>query len=262
MVTRMKRRAFTAGLVSAALARPARAQTVRVALFDGPGIGAEALAAAQRSITSAGMEAYLLAPDAFIAGAASAFDAVLFTGGRGSLQGRALGEVGREAVRTAVRAGVGYVGICGGAFLAMQGDEAFHKLAIVAARHATGDAWMRGIGPASVVPEDGSAPVTLHYANGPLMAPEPVPSLGPPTVLARYGTEYARPEYDTHPGEMMGAPAVLAARYGEGRILLFSPNPNLTPAHDELLVSALRHGARSTASRSGTTTTWTEVFGE
>jgi hypothetical protein len=255
----MKRRAFAAGLITAAIARSARAQSVRIALFDGPGIGAEALAAAQRSITTAGMEAHLLAPDAFIAGAASAFDAALFTGGRGSLQGRALGDVGREAVRTAVRAGVGYVGICGGSFLAMQGEEGFHKLAIVAARHATGDRWMRGIGPASVVPEDGSAPVTLHYANGPLMAPEPVASMSPPIVLARFGTEYALPAHDTHAGEMMGAPAVLAARYGEGRIVLFSPNPNLVPAHDELLVRALRSVARSTSTR--TLTTWTDLFG-
>ena len=254
----MKRRAFAAGVAAAVIARPAYAQTVRVALFDGPGIGAEALAAARRSITSAGMEPHLLAPDAFVAGAASAFDAMLFTGGRGSLQGRALGESGREAVRAAVRAGVGYVGICGGAFLAMQGEESFHKLAIVAARHATNDRWMRGIGPASVVPEDGSAPVTLHYANGPLMTPEVVASIAPPSVLARYGTEYARPEYDTHPGEMMGAPAVLAARYGEGRVILFSPNPNLVPTHDELLASALRHVAPSTRSSA---TTWSHIFG-
>ncbi len=256
----MRRRAFAAGLAAAMIARPARAQSaLRIALFDGPGIGAEALAAATRSIEAAGMQAHPMAPDAFAAGAASAFDAMLFTGGRGSLQGRALGAVGREAVRTAVRSGVGYVGICGGSFLAMQGEEAFHKLAIVAARHATGDAWMRGIGPASVVPEDGSAPVTLHYANGPLMAPERVPSLAPPVVLARYGTDFALPEHDTHPGEMMGAPAVLDARYGDGRVLLFSPNPNLAPAHDELLVRSLRSVARGGDERAST---WRAIFGD
>lgn len=256
----MRRRAFAAGLLATCIARPARAQSIRVALFDGPGIGADALAAAERSIASAGLEAHLLAPDAFIAGGAAAFDAMLFTGGRGSLQGRALGEVGREAVRAAVRAGVGYVGICGGSFLAMQGEEAFHKLAIVAARHATGDAWMRGIGPASVVPEDGAPAVTLHYANGPLMSPTPIPSLAPPTVIARYGTDYALPEHDTHDGEMIGAPAVLAARYGTGRIVLFSPNPNLAPAHDELLVRAIRHVSRPNGHAGPST--WTGILGE
>jgi hypothetical protein len=86
--------------------------------------------------------------------------------------------------------------------------------------------------------------VTLHYANGPLAAVEEVPGLAPPTVLAHFGTEYARPEHGTSAGEMLGRPAILSAGFGRGRIVLFSPNPTLEPARPELLVRALARCAR------------------
>lgn len=251
----MKRRAFALGLLASGVTR-ARAQAPVIGVFDGPGVGAEALALAVGSIEAAGLRAMRVAPERMRRDAAT-FAALLFTGGRGSIQGRSLGEEGREAVRAAVRVGVGYVGICGGSYLAMQGEPEFFKLGLVAARHATGDAWMRGIAPIDVVPEDGSATVALHYANGPLFSIEPVEGLAPPTVLARFGGEISLPAHGTHPGEMRGTPAVIAARHGAGRLVLFSPNPNLPPAHDALLVSALRSVVRGA---SGPLDSWRDVL--
>lgn len=252
----MKRRAFVLGALALS-SMPARAQSPDViGVFDGPGVGTDALEAALACIAAAGLRGERASPERMRRDA-STFSAVLFTGGRGSFQGRALGEDGREAVRSAVRGGTGYVGICGGSYLAMQGEAEFHKLGIVAARHATGDAWMRGIAPIDVVPEDGSPAVTLHYANGPLFAIEPVEGLAPPAVLARFGGEVALPEHGTHPGEMRGTPAVISARYGAGRIVLFSPNPNLAPAHDALLVSGLRSVVRGA---SGPLDRWSAVL--
>lgn len=254
----MRRRA----LLSLALApwgvRASAQAPCRVAIFDGPGVGADALAAAEACIGAAGLPLARATPDAIRAGALSEADVVLFTGGRGSHQGRALGEAGRDVVRRAVEEGLGYVGICGGTFLALQGAAEFHKLAIVAARHATGDAWMRGIGPADVVPEDGSGAVSLHYANGPLAEPEPVPGLAPPTVLARFATDYALPEHGTLPGEMRGRAAILSATYGRGRLVLFSPNPTLPPSVPALLVSALQRTARGATTP---LTRYRDVFG-
>src|SRR5687767_9260699 len=51
------------------------------------------------------------------------FDVVMFTGGSGSQQAKALGEGGREEVRRFVRNGGGYVGICAGAYLACSGFD-------------------------------------------------------------------------------------------------------------------------------------------
>lgn len=245
MSATISRRAAIAGSASLVFfTSRARAQALSFAVFDGPGVGSDALTAALAAIEAAGHRAVRVSPDAVRAGALDAHASVLFTGGRGSFQGRALGDAGRARVRDAVRAGLGYVGICGGSFLALQGEAEFFKLNLVAARHATGDAWMRGIGPAVLTPEDGSAPVTLHYANGPLFSVESVEGLSPPVVLARFQTEYALPAHDTHPGEMLGAPALLSATFGAGRIVLFSPNPTLEPARDELLIRALERTAR------------------
>jgi hypothetical protein len=253
----MKRRAFVAAaLASGWWPACAPAQASAVGVLDGPGVGAEALEAAIAAIEGAGLRAERVTPER-MRREAGTFAALLFTGGRGSIQGRALGEDGREAVRRAVGAGVGYVGICGGSYLAMQGEPEFFKLGLVAARHATGDAWMRGIAPIEVVPEDGSPAVTLHYANGPLFAIEAVEGLPAPTVLARFGGEVALPEHGTHVGEMRGAPAVISARFGEGRLVLFSPNPNLVPAHDALLVAAIRRVMRGS---SGPIDRWSAVF--
>jgi hypothetical protein len=47
----------------------------------------------------------------------------MFTGGSGSAEAGGLGEKGREEVRTFVREGGGYVGICAGAYLACTGFE-------------------------------------------------------------------------------------------------------------------------------------------
>lgn len=247
----MNRRRFFSGVgalgLLGAFPRNVTAQRLSIAVFSGPGVGSEALALALAAIEASGMSAVPVTPDEVRAGVLERHHAALFTGGRGSFQGRALAETGRERVREAVRAGLGYVGICGGSFLALQGAPEFHKLGMVAARHATGDAWMRGIGPAVLTPTDGSAPVTLHYANGPLFSIETVPDLRPPTVLARFCTEYALPEHETHLGEMLDAPGLLSARYGEGRIVLFSPNPNLEPARPELLIRALEACSRGSA---------------
>jgi hypothetical protein len=238
-------RSFFLAMAVLLLALAAQAQPARptIAVFDAPGVGAEALSTATAAIEAAGMDVLVVGPDEVRAGALDRADAVLFTGGRGSVQGRLLGEDGRERVRAFVRAGGGYVGICAGAYLALQGEPEFHKLAIVAGRHATGDAWIRGIGPADVRPTDGSASVVLHYANGPLVAPEVVDGIAPFVTLATFASDYHLESEGTHEGEMLGAPAALTSRYGEGRIVLFSPNPTLEPASPGVLTGALRRVA-------------------
>lgn len=215
--------------------------SLRVAVYDARGVGASALRTALDALAADDrIAARTIAPADVRAGVLEELDVVVFTGGRGSIQGRLLGEDGRERVRRFVRRGGGYVGICAGAYLAIQGPAEFHKIGIVAARNLTGDAWQRGIAPARVVPEDGSAPRELHYANGPLFSRADVEGLAPFVTLATFDADVHSERHGTRSGEMPGAPAVIAARYGRGRILLFSPNPTLEPAQPELLVRAVR----------------------
>ena len=236
--------ALSALVASAALAQRARAP-LRVAVFEARGVGPSALDTAMASFDAADrVRARRVSPEDVRAGALDDADVVLFTGGRGSVQGQLLGEEGRERVRRFVRAGGGYVGICAGSYLALQGDPEFHKIALVAGENATGDRWLRGTQPTRLEPTDGSPPVSLHYANGPLFAPRAVDGLAPYVTLATFDADVYLERYETVSGEMPGAPAVIASRYGEGRLVLFSPNPTLEPEHPELLVRAARWVAR------------------
>jgi hypothetical protein len=232
---------------------------LEVAVLEAPGVGADALTSAIAAIEAAHLRARVVTPEAVRAGGLEGASVALFTGGRGSVQGRMLGEEGRERVRAFVRGGGGYVGICAGAYMALQGSEEFHKIAIVAGRHATGDAWMRGIAPLRVRPTDGSAAIALHYANGPLIAAEEVRGLPGFVTLATFEEEIHLEREGTHAGEMRGMPAMIASTFGRGRIVLFSPNPTLDPARPELFVGALRFAARGGAlpERVG----WRDVLG-
>lgn len=239
-----------------ASAQPAR---LRVAVFDAPGVADTALESALAAFAAEGIDARRVTPEDVRTGALERAEVVLFTGGRGSVQGRLLGEDGRARVRRFVERGGGYVGICAGAYLALQGGPEDHKLAIVAGRNLTGDRWRRGIAPARVIPSDGAEPRFLHYANGPLLAHEAVEGLAPFVTLATFDADIYWERWDTHAGEMPGTPAVVAAGYGRGRIVLFSPNPTLDPAHPELLVRAARwtaaHGSVPSNLR------WRDVLG-
>jgi hypothetical protein len=236
------------------------APALRVGVFDARGVGPSALESAMIAFGAAGgVTARTITPADVRAGALDDLDVVLFTGGRGSIQGQLLGEDGRERVRRFVHRGGGYLGICAGAYLAIQGPAEFHKIGIVAAHNLTGDLWRRGIAPARVVPSDGSSARELHYANGPLFEREEVEGLAPFVSLADFDADIYWERYGTRSGEMRGTPAVVAAQYGRGRLVLFSPNPTLDPAHPELLVRAARWtrapGSVPAALR------WRDVFG-
>ncbi|MFK7989011.1 MAG: BPL-N domain-containing protein [Sandaracinaceae bacterium] len=238
----------------------AQPEALSVVIFDARGVGPRALDTAMEAYGSArGIRARRITPEDVRAGVLDEADAVLFTGGRGSVQGRLLGDEGRARVRRFVAGGGGYVGICAGSYLALQGAPEFHKIALIAGEHATGDRWRRGVRPTRVQANDGSPDYALHYANGPLFARRQVPGLAPFVVLATFDADVHWAEYGTLPGEMPGTPAVVAAQNGQGRLVLFSPNPTLEPAHPEHLVRATRWAARGGAVPDSLR--WRDVFG-
>jgi hypothetical protein len=137
---------------------------------------------------------------------------------------------------------MGYVGVCAGFYLALQGEPEFHKLAMVSGRHI-GEAWIRGV----TTIEAREAAGTLHrlfYANGPVIERVTVDGLDPYLELATFVSDVSSPRHGTEPGVMPGSPAVIAATYGRGRLLLFSPNPVLAGSGEaprtDLFVRAVR----------------------
>jgi hypothetical protein len=227
---------------------PAVARVVRVALYTARGVSQEALVATRQTLQDAGgFETAVVGPEEVRGGVLDEADVVFFTGGLGSVQGKLLEERGRGIVRRFVARGGGYVGVCAGAYLAMQGPREYHHVAFVAARNFTEDAWRRGVETVDVRPVGSEETIRLFYANGPVFKRDPVDGLADYVSLALFVSDVHCDSCGTPAGDMPGTPAVLAAAYGEGRILLFSPNPALSAggeaAHPELIAAAVRWAA-------------------
>ncbi len=187
-------------------------------------------------------------------GALEPFDVVVFPGGRGSRQLAALGGDGKRAVRDYVERGGGYVGICGGAFLATH-----RYLGLVDIDVLTGDRTIPGVGRVSLMARGPATvrmeltPAGLRALDGPLGG-VPVEFAGgpiflnaegddhPSVPLARYRTEVWN--YDCQRGTMLGSPSILAARRGRGKVIIFSPHPERTAGLGPLLRRAILAAAR------------------
>lgn len=186
------------------------------------------------------------------------FDAVIFPGGSGSKQAAALGEQGRRAVREFVRAGGGYVGICAGAFLATARYE--WSLALVNAKTLTGEREIAGVGmkrmayrgagkvkmeltdAGRAVFGDPEGAVEVAYSGGPILSPAGNADLPQYVTLALFRTEICK--YEPQRGTMIDTPAIVAATFGRGRVVLFSPHPEMTRGLEPLVRRAILTVAR------------------
>lgn len=210
------------GRVAGAAARP-----VRVAAFGGRGVHPLGLARLRALVgADAGLRLTVVSAAAIRAGALAEAEVVVFSGGLASAQARDLGEVGRERVREFVAGSGGYLGVCAGASLALQGQDPTGSLSLVAGRHQSAGPRPRGVAPLRLA-ADGVAPFRLRYADGPIFAPVPGADLPACISLARFVDEVYHLSFGTCSRPMTGAPAIVAAGDAGGRVLLFSPDPTL-----------------------------------
>lgn len=205
--------------------------TIRIGLFTGSGSHANAVAVASKFLNSLeNVELTKLTTNSILKGKLGELDVVLFPGGSGSRQGKTLGGEGREAIREFVRNGGGYIGICAGSYLASQGDDS--KLKIVNFYNKTGANWKRGnkdvLAEADV--RGRVVQFKIHFENGPIFNPTNEPGIPAYVPLGIYLEETYSTQNGTHKGDMIGTPVVVASSYGNGRVLLFSPNPMLGAA--------------------------------
>lgn len=159
------------------------------------------------------------------------YDTLIMPGGSASAEARGLGSEGLVAIRDFVRDGGGYIGFCAGTYLAMgYGPD---KLDMIAADLVDGAHWDRGKGMAAVeFNAKGRAilgnfnRVDMYYENGPVLAVDDYHWLPKLTVLATYKSEIR----DNKAAEpvMVDSPAIVAGNYGNGKVLCFSPHPELT----------------------------------
>ncbi len=222
---------------------PAGGPPLLVAIYDGPGNGASSARKVEEALQPApGAVVRRIGAESIRAGALAQFDVVVFPGGSGSGQGNALEETGRAAVQAFVRDGGGYLGHCAGSYLASHGYA--WSLGLIAAEVIDRDHWRRGEGELPVELSEvgrrilGSTAerVVLHYENGPILRPSTRPGLDPPWPLAWFRGEVT--EHGAPAGVMPGAPAILAGRFGRGRVVCFSPHPESTPGLESFCAAA------------------------
>jgi glutamine amidotransferase-like uncharacterized protein len=171
-------------------------------------------------------------------------DVVVFPGGSGSAQAKSLEPTGREKVREFVKNGGGYMGICGGSYLATSYYP--WSLNIVNAAVVDRKHWARGRATLRLdftplgkqvlgVPTDS---VQCLYHQGPLLAPDTKTDLPAYEPLSTFGTEVA--ENGAPKGVMIGTNAMVRAVFGKGHVILISPHPEQTDGLDYIIRDAVK----------------------
>ena len=168
----------------------------------------------------------------------SSYDVLVFPGGSGSGQSKGIGAAGLKNVRDFVSNGGGYVGICGGAYLACSGFS--WGLGILNAGTVSSK-WMRGqamldleLAPAG--PEilgDVKGTFKVRYHNGPILKPDDRTDIPPYTTVTIFKNEVA--DNGTPAGVQVNSPAHVISTFGKGRVFISSPHPENTPGLENFI---------------------------
>lgn len=219
-------------------------RALKIALYKGPGVGGTGVDDIQRAVKALnnGSTVTILSPEDVGTRDLSGFDIIVFSGGSGSAQSKAIGEKGQEAVRQFVANGGGYLGICAGAYLACSGFS--WGLDILNAKTVS-QKWARGAAFLELEMTDESKPVFgdvkdkffVRYHNGPIIKPDSKTDLPSYKVDSYFRTEVAQ---GTAPvGVQVNSPAIVRADYKNGRVLTISPHPESTKGLENLVPHAL-----------------------
>ena len=221
---------------------------IHVAIYDAEGTGGSGVPQITEILAgSPDFHVVRIGPAEIAGGALGQFHVVLFPGGSGSRQAKAIGSQGAANIRRFVEQGGGYVGICAGAYLAT--SEFSWGLKILDAKTVSSK-WRRGMGNVTIELTEAGREILgdlqgereIRYANGPILMPAEVPSVPDYEVLALFRRELAK--NDTPPGVMIHSPAFVAGQFGHGRVFCSSPHPEQTQDLEEIVRRAVRWASR------------------
>ncbi len=239
-----------------ALSVPGRATCV--ALYDGAGTGQSRDEVAAIVDAAPDMVLHHLGPADMTRAVLGRFHVVVFPGGGGSKQAAAIGSGGARSVREFVKEGGGYLGVCGGAFLASAHYS--WSLGLIDTKVLTGAREVEGKGKKQMwyrgkasnvkmqltaegkrlfdgIPEH----VAIKFQNGPIVSPKHRTGLPSYTVLAHFRSEKVL--YEPQRGTMMGTPAVVSARFHRGRVMSISPHPESAESLHPMITASIRWAA-------------------
>ncbi|TVQ00271.1 MAG: biofilm PGA synthesis protein PgaC [Planctomycetaceae bacterium] len=237
--------ATTAGVTAGTAAE---AELIRVGIYDhstGTAKGPKSLR--RFLVEDSGFRCVKLTPADIRAGKLADVDVLIMPGGSGSGQSRNLEAEGREAIREFVRGGGGYVGICAGSYLATSHYE--WSLHLINAQVVDREHWARGTGTCrlkltAVGRSELGEPaeeVDVYYGQGPLLAPHDRVDLPAYETLAEYASEIAKKGAPT--GVMIGTTAIARAEFGAGRVICYSPHPEVATGPNHLMAGGVRWAA-------------------
>lgn len=192
---------------------------------------------------------------------------LIIPGGTASGEREALGAAGCRAVENFVSSGGGYIGICAGAYLVPLSErQSAANIQLINARLHDAEHWVRGeqtIECRALTRSDSKTiPFQIHFQNGPIFVPANDPYLPEYASLAKYETDLHAP--DAPAGQMAGNDAIIASRFGKGRVILFGPHPELTPGLEPMLAQAVRWAAAQSEPQTtalGPEFSWEGIFG-
>ncbi len=167
------------------------------------------------------------------------FDVIIFPGGSGDAQAKSLGATGRANVKTFLRTGGAYIGLCAGSYLA-QNSNSYKELSLrlTSAYLYNGTKhWDRGgaIAKVRLLAKSrkyfrefaGLEKIHLFYYQGPLLCAK-TGSSKQYTELMQYASNIY-PKIPKAKGESPGKTFLLQEPYGKGKIVLMAGHPEMTP---------------------------------
>ena len=175
-------------------------------------------------------------------------DFIIIPGGGGSDEAEALGITGLGNIEKFVSSGKGYIGICAGSYLPIKGyyNNLTTDLQIVNAEVKDIDHWNRGSGKVKlkitkkhpIFSNIDSDNFELNYFSGPILEPSAL-ELPKYIELAVFKTEIGNENNQLE--SMVGKTAILESVFHKGKIILFSPHPELTPGMEFLLINSVKY---------------------
>lgn len=191
------------------------------------------------------------------------FDVFLLPGGTASGERQSLGPESCKIVTDFIRNGKGLVATCAGAYLAGKDwNPEKRDIEVINSEVNDLDNWARGVQMVDCeisgsVKKHNGALFSIFYENGPPLIPSDLTTLPAYKSLARYKTDLHASNAPIN--QMGGKDAIIAAPFGKGKVLLFSPHPELTPGLQPLLIQGTRWAA--TPFNKKREITWESVFG-